>query len=150
MTMRGTGVNPPRFTRASLRGAELPQGSNRGRRLVWQGGHVACLAVLLGPSARPEPVRATYGGSGGFGPGGPHDAGGSDAAAASMSFSPTAVITGTPTRTSANVASGSLDLVLAMTAHDTQKMTKTTTALARLNLDACLHFDLNNFDLNMR
>jgi hypothetical protein len=67
-----------------------------------------------------------------------------------MSFSPTAVITGTLTRTSANVASGSLDLVLAMTAHDTQKMTKTTTALARLTLDACLHFDLNNFDLNMR
>jgi hypothetical protein len=72
-------------------------------------------------------------------PSGPHDAGGSDSATSSfhhkaINSSPTAPIPAT-------AASGSLDLVLAMTAHDTQKTIDTITKFARLNLDARFHLD---------
>ena len=87
----------------------------------------------------PRNPWATYGGSGGFDSGGPHDAGGSDSATSSfqnkaINSSPTAPIPAT-------AASGSLDLVIAMAAHDTQKTIETITKFARLNLDARFHLD---------
>jgi hypothetical protein len=82
-----------------------------------------------GPLRISRTSGATYGGSGGFDPRGPHVAGGSDAVA-TFTANPTAkaIISSPPAPTSANVANGSLDVVLAMAAQDTQKTTNTITA----------------------
>src|SRR5450759_2758304 len=57
ITMRGTGVSPPRFTGASLRDA-MSLRLHRGRPVGQEGWHLACSALLLGPPARQHPAAS--------------------------------------------------------------------------------------------